>query len=269
MAKRQPGDDVGLPWAAKAKDVSPVMREIARAALRQKLTYGDLKRRLNEVDGKNRSTKNVSAHFRSKRPRAEILHAYAEIVGLSAPHISLLQGKLLTFNEARELLAEAVRYLLSKSTRFKKGTAEKVRAAVAALLKQDQTLAQRLASEVALAGYREAVGLPGDRATSHPEFAEHFGMQLTAFAEAIRPQINLFEAVANRDQRLAKIWVLLGWLFHDERDSEKIMDEIIRILKRRGINTAKMEANLREVQANLTEALRIPTRVPRSSDFEL
>ncbi|HEX3456965.1 MAG TPA: hypothetical protein VHR97_03335 [Candidatus Baltobacteraceae bacterium] len=247
------------------------MREIARVALQQKLSYGELARRLNALDGLSRSTKNVSEHFWvKKRPRDKTIAAYATILGLSATHIALLCGKLLSGEEAKEVLVSgAVRFLLLKSTHFKKSTAEKVKSVIASMLRDNPEEARRIASRVALAGYREAVGLSDDIATKYPEFAEQFGFNLTVVADALKGTVNLFDAPGRRDRRLARIWVDLFGFPLEERDYQRVINHIVRLLKKQGIDTKQMEATLHEVQTNLTEGLSIPTRVPLMSDFDV
>src|SRR5579875_2332956 len=127
MTPRKLRDDdlVGLEWAADAEEVPAVMREIARVALAQKLSYGELARRLNELNRLKLSTKNVSAHFRVKRmPRDKTILGYAKILGLDPIHLALLRGELVSIEDARELLVSGpVRFVLLKSTRFKKSIA--------------------------------------------------------------------------------------------------------------------------------------------------
>jgi hypothetical protein len=256
-------EPVGLEWAAEADDASPVMREIARLALQRSLSLGKLAIRLNALDGRGRSTKVVSAHFRAKTPRPETVGLYAEVFGLSATHVALLRDELLSIEDAKEVLVGgAVRYLLSKSARFKRSTAEKVRSIVDSMLTDEPETARRIASRIQLAGYREALGLPDESVMKHPSFAERFGFRLTAFADALKPMVNLFEASDRRDRRLARIWIHLGFLFSDERDSKQVIALIVRLLHKRGFRTTNMEATLREVQTTLPEALAIPTRFP-------
>jgi hypothetical protein len=247
------------------------MREIARVALGQNLSYGELARRLNKIDDRKRSTKNVSAHFGvQKMPRDKTLANYAKILGIDAIHIALLRGELIGIADARELLISGpVRYFLLKSARFKKSTAEKVRSVVAEMLKDRPEEARRVASRVLLANLRQAIGLPDEVAAKYPDFAKRFGLGVTVFADAVKARVNLFEAPGRRDRRLARIWVQLGSLFADRRDSQRVIDQIVRLLRRRGVNTAHMEATLREVQSTLFEGLSIPTRVPLVSDFDV
>jgi hypothetical protein len=122
---------------------------------------------------------------------------------------------------------------------------------------------------VLLAVRREAAGLPDEIATKYPEFAERFGLGLTVFADALKAKVNLFDAQDRRDRRLARIWVQLGSFPLEERDYQKVIDQIVRLLRRRGVNTTQMEATLRDVKSNLTEGLSIPTRVPLMSDFDV
>ena len=215
---------MGLDWAACAEEVPPVMREIARVALGRNLSYGKLARRLNELDGLKRSTKNVSAHFRVKKtPRDQTIALYAKILGLDAIHIALLRGQLLSSRDSNELLISGpVRFLLLKSARFKKAIAGKVKLVVVSMLKNSPEEARRIASRVLLAVEREAAGLPDEIATKYPDFAERFGLGLTVFADALKAKVDLFDAQDRRDRRLARIWVQLGSLPLEESDYRRV-----------------------------------------------
>lgn len=269
--KRRDEEPEGPEWAATAEEVLPVMREIARVAFAQKLSFGELARRLNEANGSNLSTKNVSAHFRVKKmPRNKTLDAYTKILGLSPMHIALVRGGLVGSEDAREVLVSGpVRFVLLKSSRFKKSVAENVKQVVGAMLEDSPEEARRIASRVLLAANREAIGLPDEIAEKYPDFSARFGLALTVFADAVKARVNLFEAPGGRDPRLARVWVHLGALFSDPRDSQRVIDQIVRLLKKRGIKTAAMEATLREVQSTLMEGLSIPTRAPLASDFDI
>ncbi len=252
-------DLVGLPWAAENAP-SAVMREFASVALAGRLTMGDIKRRLNDRDGTALTTRNVAVHFTSNAPRTATIEAYADVLRVAKPYLMALavppfDGAVLSGGWQR-----AWRTLLLHAYEFADGTVERVGAWL-----EKVTPAQRAAigAVVILAEQRERHGLSDPAAMQRLDFAQRFGQAFTAFATALFPDVDLFEATRQSvDSRLVRVWIELGWLFLGEAaaDSDAVMDFIVRLLRGRNVDTAKMQATLARAKAYFEEGLKIPVQ---------
>jgi hypothetical protein len=274
---RQPGlgvsgksDEIGLDWAA-ASAPSSVMREFARIGVARGLSLGELARRLNKQDGTSLTAVNVSRHFDSASPQISTVESYAKMLGVSKTHLALLQHQSLEDRDVRAALLAGTRILLLRGAEFKKGTVENVSARVAEMVQHPDAEGASIARALMLAEQRERHGTSDENAQAHPAFAARFGLPLTAFAAALLPRTDLFSAaLKTSDTRLARVWVELGFLFADEaaQDAEQVVAFIIGLLRRRGIDTSKMEDALEKTRRYLPAALEIPAGLAHATNAE-
>lgn len=248
---------VGLAWAAKHAK-SPIMREFACVALRAGFTEGDIARRLRVRDGSAITTRNVSVHFDSKTPRLATIRAYAEVLSITKAHLTALGVPPLDAVILSEGWQRAWRTLLLRAYEFQDGTVERIAAWI-----QDVTAAQRgaIGAAVILAEERERHGLVDPVALQRPDFAQRFGQPFAAFATALLPDVDLFNATRGpADSRLVRAWIELGWSFQGDAvgDRDHVIDFIVRLLRGRGVDTTAMEATLARAKIYFEEGLKIP-----------
>jgi len=235
------------------------MREFACVALAARLTVGEIARRLNDRDGTVLTTRNVAVHFlESVKPRSSTIEAYADVLGVTQAHLMGLGVP--PFDDA--ILSggwqRAYRALLLRAYEFQNGTVERV---AAWIQKAGGVERGAVGAVVILAEERERHRLVDPVALHSPDFAQRFGQPLTAFAAALLPDVDLFDAAREAaDSRLVKVWISLGWLFQGDAaaDSDAVIDFIVRLLRGRNVDTTAMQATLARAKAYFEEGLKIP-----------
>ena len=248
---------VGLPWAA-ANAPSPAMREFACVALARGLSLGDVARRLNVRDRTKLTTRNVAVHFQSSRPRPATIDAYADVLGVTEAHLASLDLKTPKDVDLADALYRSFRTLLLRAYEFQPGTPDLVVAWIEPLDEKRRAMIGRAAT---LAEERERHNLRDGRAMKRPEFARRFGQTFAAFADALLPEVNLFDAARKGvDSRLVSVWKDLGFLFTGDAvpDAEHVISFIVRLLRSRDVDTTEMEAVLTQAQLYFKEGLKMP-----------
>lgn len=90
------GDGAGVGLQAFVSDdyeVEPIMRTIAKLAIRRKFTLNSLAQRWNKSSNSNLGSSNVRRHFTSTKPGSATVARYAEILDVSVGDLYVLAGE--------------------------------------------------------------------------------------------------------------------------------------------------------------------------------
>jgi hypothetical protein len=238
---------VGLEKAA-AEAPSALMREFARIASAERLTLGQLARRLNRRDGTALKHINVTRHFETPRPREATIASYAAVLGVSASYVTFVRGDPIPRPDVREALRRATGELRSKASQFRKNASLRAAKLISQTVESDDVEAERMARVFALAQMRAQFGVVDNRAAKHPNEAAIIGPALTALADYLRPRIDLLSEVAGgaRDGRLLELQSVLRNLFQGAArdDIGQVIAFVVGLLRRRGSDTSLMEDSL-------------------------
>lgn len=230
------------------------MKRLGGLAIERGFSQEGLAKALNDRFGLSLNGANVYAHVTAKRPQRDTIKRYAQLLGLNAEQLHVVEHGMISADGERYWGGHIVSALAAHTGEFKPGVLD----AVGRLLR-DPNIRARALTSVAMGGH-----LP-DRAKRWLPRA--LPPELDILAEALYPHLDMRDYLRERspgDETLFPIYHSVRSLYRDDTKALAFVDACAAILEIDGFDTDPMQEYLRDVLG--TRGVRVADKSRRKEE---